>query len=314
MARSKCLSKVRRRRSGSCMVGLKRGLVRLESNASTLGGAVSPASIRISASSNEGRRMSGRATRVRACFVLGLGLQASFCTTAYAQSRGPDAGAPSLQATARATKAFRPPLQPLPRMPSRRLAAPTAADREILKALLERLTSSNAFDRESALADLRDLTENMLPAVRAQIDSEAETANRAGMKQTLLDMRHDVRGELEREQRAAGKTGEVETPDYLEMVLARPRPQSKEWRQLVNVLALSRICVAIGTVSAVRQLIHVFVRFEFLRIDTQLQLAKLDENALAALIESTRHPAPAVAEWAKRRLDFMGEAIPSEAV
>src|SRR5690606_27376570 len=73
-------------------------------------------------------------------------------------------------------------------------------------------------------------------------------------------------------------------------------------------------CVAIGTVSAVRQLIHVFVRFEFLRIDTQLQLDKLDEKSLAALIETTRHAAPTVAEWAKRRLDFVGKAIPSEAV
>lgn len=222
-----------------------------------------------------------------------------------------DAGA---HATASARAPAKPPLQPLPRLPALRLDAPSAADKELLDALLTRLTSSNGFERESALADLLEVTESMLPAVRARIDAEAERANRAAMKQTLLDIRAEVRQRLEREQRAAGKQGEVETPDYLHMVVAEPRLTSDDWKQLTRVLALSRICVAIGSVSAVRQLIHVFVRFEFLRIDTQLQLAKLDENALAALIESTRHPAPAVAEWAKRRLDFMGKAIPSEAV
>ena len=255
-----------------------------------------------------------RRLRTRACLIVGLGLSYGFGSTAVAQSRLSDAASPSLQAKARESATFRPPLQPLPRMPALRLETPSAEDIEILNALLPRLTSSNGFERESALADLREVSEGMLPAVRARIDAEAKGANRAGMKQTLLDIRREVRARLERTQRAAGLKGDVETPDYLEMVVAEPRLQSKDWKQLVTVLALSRICVSIGSVSAVRQLIHVFVRFEFLRIDTQLQLGKLDERALAALIETTRHPAPSVAEWAKRRLDFMGKAIPSEAV
>jgi tetratricopeptide (TPR) repeat protein len=74
------------------------------------------------------------------------------------------------------------------------------------------------------------------------------------------------------------------------------------------------MCTHIGSIEAVRSLIHLYVRFEFLRIDTQLQLNKLGDRALAGLIESTRHPAPSISEWARRRLDFLGKAIPSEVV
>jgi hypothetical protein len=74
------------------------------------------------------------------------------------------------------------------------------------------------------------------------------------------------------------------------------------------------MCARIGTVEAVRVLVHVYVRFEFLRIDTQLQMNALGDKALAGLIEATRHQAPSVSEWARRRLDFLGKAIPSEVV
>jgi hypothetical protein len=57
------------------------------------------------------------------------------------------------------------------------------------------------------------------------------------------------------------------------------------------------------------------VRFgEFLRVDTELALARLDGGAIAALIEATGHPVLHVAEWAKKRLDVMGKLVASEAV
>ncbi len=71
----------------------------------------------------------------------------------------------------------------------------------------------------------------------------------------------------------------------------------------------------IGTVQAVRELIDVYVRFgEFLRMDTQLQLEKLDDKAVGALIEARRHQARKIARWAERQLDMLGKAIASEAV
>jgi hypothetical protein len=78
---------------------------------------------------------------------------------------------------------------------------------------------------------------------------------------------------------------------------------------------MSRILVQVGTVEACRELIDVFVRFgDLLRVDTQLQLEKLGERAVAALIEARRHQAPQIARWAERQLDALGKAIPSEAV
>lgn len=208
------------------------------------------------------------------------------------------------------TEPFRPSLEPLPELPARQFAEPSADDNVLLDILLTRLTSSSDTERQSAVAELEAISDSLVPAIYARINREAQGANRASMKQLLLDIRRETREELERER----KGGEVQTPDYLEMVVARARPGSEDWKRLVHVLALSRMCVTIGTVEAVRSLVHVFVRFEFLRIDTQLQLQKLDEKALPALLETTRHQAPQVAEWAKRQLDFLGKAIPSEAV
>ncbi len=204
---------------------------------------------------------------------------------------------------------FRPPLEALPELPVRQFAAPSEEDRALLDGLLGRLTSSSDTERQSAAADLLAVSESLVPAIFERINREAQGADRGAMKQLLLDTRRDVREQLEREQK-----GKVETPDYLQMVVTEPRLSSPDWKRLTNVLALSRMCVGIGTVEAVRALVHVYVRFEFLRIDTQLQLAKLGDKALPGLIETTHHQAPQVAEWAKQQLDFLGRAIPSEAV
>jgi tetratricopeptide (TPR) repeat protein len=153
--------------------------------------------------------------------------------------------------------------------------------------------------------------ETLTAAIRDRIDSEARSADRAAMKTVLLDVRKQFRkGQKEQEAEEKGAA----TDDYLTMLLSYPHTSSSDWKRLVNVLALSRMCVHLGTVEAVRTLIHVYVRFEFLRIDTQLQLKALGDKSLAALIEATHHPAPEVAQWAKRRLDFLGKAIPSEAI
>lgn len=223
---------------------------------------------------------------------------------------------PTLAADAGASVGLRvqPPLQPLPKLPSRTLSGVTPEDRKLLDTLLNRLLFANPEDRRVALEDISAIDEGLLPAIRERLDREADKADRAAMKRLLLDVRRDVREQLLKEAKRAGKAQEVQTPDYLEMLVEHPRANSDHYRPLVTVLALSRMCVALQSPAAVRTLIHVYVRFDFLRIDTQLQLERLGDHALPGLIETTRHPAPAIAEWAKRRLDFLGRAIPSEAV
>jgi hypothetical protein len=78
---------------------------------------------------------------------------------------------------------------------------------------------------------------------------------------------------------------------------------------------MSRMLGTLGTVEAARELIGIYVRFgEFLRIDTQLQLQKLGDGSIAALIEATQHQAPKIAEWAKKRLSLLGKSEPAEVV
>lgn len=243
-------------------------------------------------------------------------LASTLLSSAHASAQTTDSAKPnaSVQALPADDARLKPPLQALPELPSRQLPTPSPDELAIVDEVLTRLTDPSDVTRQAALTSTQNVSENLVPALRARLDKEASNVNRAAMKQLLLDIRREVRAELEKEHKANGGKGAVETPDYLEMVLMRPRSGDKDWRALVNVLGLSRMNVSVGTVEAVRTLIHVYVRFEFLRIDTQLQLAKLGEKAIPALIETTRHQASQVAEWAKQQLDFGGKAIPSEAV
>jgi HEAT repeat protein len=194
-----------------------------------------------------------------------------------------------------------------------RLADPSAEDTALLDSVLKKLVANAEPDPGARAAAAIEVDRTLLPAILVRINSEAERADRGKLKQLLLDTRDTARDELKRASR--GKPdAEIDTPDYLPMMLAHPAPDNPAWQPLVRILALSRMCGHIGTVEAVRVLIQIYVRFEFLRVDTQLQMNALGDKALAGLIEATRHPAPSVSEWAKRRLDFLGKAIPSEVV
>lgn len=205
-------------------------------------------------------------------------------------------------------------LPPLPEPPSRKLEAPTPEQLQLLDQLLRRLRDGDPNTRRMALSEVTDVDESLVAAIGARLDREGDSADRARMKALLLAIRKDARSAIEKRMRAAGDKGEVETPDYLEMVVSHDDTSHDAWASLVNVLALSRMCVHMKTTPAIRTLIHVYVRFDFLRIDTQLQLDALGDHALPALIEATRHPAPKIANWASRQLDALGKAIPGEAV
>lgn len=205
-------------------------------------------------------------------------------------------------------------LPPLPEVPRFAPRKPEPAEVERLESILSALVSPEEADRRAAAAEVATVHAGLVPAVAQRLDRAADAADRGAMKQLLLDIRRVARDDARRELRALGDKGQVATPDYFEMVVAHADPKRAAWRDLVQVLAMSRMLVAIETVESVRVLIEVYARFNFLRIDTQLQLDKLGDRAVAALLEARRHRAEEVARWAKRRLDALGRAIPGEAV
>ncbi|WP_438016391.1 hypothetical protein WMF18_36995 [Sorangium sp. So ce315] len=103
--------------------------------------------------------------------------------------------------------------------------------------------------------------------------------------------------------------------DWLDFMLAMPRPRDGAWRDVVKLLAMERMLVADGTTPAVRELIALHAYFgELLRIDLQRQVAKLRDKAVPALIEARQHDAKIVQRWANKQLDVLGRAIPGEAI
>ena len=201
-------------------------------------------------------------------------------------------------------------LPDLPKPPSRRLPPPSKQTLDEVKSTLKRLVSRESSQRQTGLERLLSAQAKQIAAARHLLDRAADRADRRAMKRLLIDIRRKTRKRLKQKT----PTGDIETPDYLVMVLSSPLPDDAAWRQLVHVLALSRLCSGVGTVEAVRTLIRVYVRFDFLRIDTQLRLAELGDRAVAALIETTRHPAPKVVAWAEKRLERRGLNTPGDMV
>lgn len=207
------------------------------------------------------------------------------------------------------------PLPPLPEVPKLERARPTETELAELDALLARFRSEDPAVRDTAVREILEVRPNLVSAIDHRMNSIADKADRDEMKRMLERIRKKGRSAERERMRGAGKKGKITTPDYLEMVVAHAEPKSKAWQDLVAVLAMSRMLVQIGSVDAVRELVDVYVRFgEFLRVDTQLQLEKLGDRAVAALIETRRHKAEKIGRWAERQLDMLGKAIASEAV
>lgn len=229
--------------------------------------------------------------------ALGLCVPAAFAN---------DAGPPAAATTA---------LAPLPEVPKLERPRPSETELEELDALLGRFRSEDASVRETAMREVLEVKPSLVSAIDFRMNQIADKADKNEMKRTLEEIRKRGRSQERERMKAAGKKGKLETPDYLSMVVENARPTSKPWQDLVGVLAMSRMLVQIGTVDAARELIDVFVRFgEFLRVDTQLQLEKMGDKSVAALIEARRHKAEKIGRWAERQLDTLGKAIASEAV
>jgi hypothetical protein len=223
--------------------------------------------------------------------------------------------APGIAADGAPTAVEAPSLPPLPEPPSRDLPAPQAADLQRLDDLLARAASADDAVREAARREVLEVDATLVPAIARRLGTIADQADREAMKQVLEATRRRARSEARKQQRSEGKGGEIAAPDVLEALSTHARPDSKPWRDLLRVVAMSRMLVQVGSLQAARTLIDVYVRFgEFLRIDTQVQLFKLGDRAVPALIETRRHQAEKVARWAEGQLDRLGRAIPGEAV
>ncbi|XXT18360.1 hypothetical protein WME94_49830 [Sorangium sp. So ce429] len=136
----------------------------------------------------------------------------------------------------------------------------------------------------------------------------------AGAKKAGGDAKKDARADQGAKKGADDDKDEAEG-DWLDFMLAVPRPRDSAWRDVVKLLAMERMLVAAGTTPAVRELIALHAYFgELLRIDLQRQIAKLRDKAVPALIEARQHDAKIVQRWANKQLDLLGRAIPGEAI
>lgn len=202
-------------------------------------------------------------------------------------------------------------LPELPTPPSVEVGRPDATDLAEVDALLGRIVGDAATARESAVRELLEAEPKHVGAIRFRIASVADNADKEAMKRLLLKTRRELLNKKDDEESDKPSAG----VDYLARLAEKAEPKSDAWRNLVSVLALSRMLESIGSVEAVRGLVDIYARFgEFLRINTQNALSRLGDKAVPALIEAERHPAEKISKWAVRQLDMLGKGIPSEAV
>lgn len=204
-------------------------------------------------------------------------------------------------------------LPPLPSVKRSELPPPQAKELQELDTRLAQLQSDDPAAREAAARELLEVDARLVPAIAQRLDAIGDAADKESMKRLFLSARKQV-GSREADADAEAE-GKAKGPDYLTMLVTRGPRDDKAYRDLVAVIAMSRMLTQIGSVEAVRTLIDVYVRFgDFLRIHTQRELFTLGDRAVPALLEAKRHPAEKIGKWAARQLDALGRAVPSEAV
>ncbi len=232
----------------------------------------------------------------------------SLVPSSVARGGTPDAGRSGVAADG-------PPALPLPRLVEPALPEPEAADLARLDGLVARLLAADLKERSEAARQVREVDSSWLPAVAQRFEQLAEGANRPALRASLERIRDQARAEHDRTSARGSEAAPSVTPDHLAMLVAHPDRSSAFLRPLTEVVAYSRMFEAMRTLPAARRVVSVYVRFgEFLRVDTQLALARMKDASIAALIEATAHPEPRIASWAKNQLDDLGKSVASEAV
>ncbi|WP_437657222.1 hypothetical protein [Sorangium sp. So ce1182] len=169
---------------------------------------------------------------------------------------------------------------------------------------------ADAKDTKDTKAD-KGAKKGAADAKKGAGDARKDTA---GAKKDAGDAKKDARADQGAKKGADDDKDETEG-DWLDFILAVPRPRDSAWRDVVKLLAMERMLVAAGTTPAVRELIALHAYFgELLRIDLQRHIAKLRDKAVPALIEARQHDAKIVQRWANKQLDLLGRAIPGEAI
>ncbi|MFS8069329.1 MAG: hypothetical protein ACMG6S_23450, partial [Byssovorax sp.] len=237
--------------------------------------------------------------------------------------------APSASASAAVTPA-QAVLPELPRLAAISLAEPDAASIKELDGLLDRLTSEDERSRANARTAIGEVSPGLVPAIRHRVqdlrgslDREAaprvlESARKAGRKslkgKSTSESESDG-GKKKKKDKAKKDEDDAADGDWLDFLLAEPRAKDRDWKDVVSLVAMTRMLTAIGTTPAVRELINLHSYFgEMLRVDLQRQIMKLRDRAVPALIEARQHDAKIVQRWANKQLDVLGRAIPGEAV
>lgn len=219
------------------------------------------------------------------------------------------------------------PLPDLPKLPPILHPEPDPQALKDLERLLERLTSEDASSRNNARRAIDEVEPSIVPAiarriqeVRASLDRESATrlledARKAGRSSLKKPARDDAKAEAADPKHKRGKGHDDDDGDWLDFLLAKPKPKDKTWRDLVELTGMDRMLAAVGTTPAVRQLIAHYAFFgDLVRVDIQRLIGTLRDRAVPALIEARQHDAKNVQRWANRRLDLLGRAIAGEAV
>ena len=184
-----------------------------------------------------------------------------------------------------------------------------------LTAWLDRLVSSDALTRQTAVSSVDRATPAMLPAIATRLFELGKSADRTAMATLLAEIvkprsvdRDEIAGRLP-------DGGFRAADDWWGIVMASPSPERDAWRDLASILGLSRLLSKIGTTPAVRELAALFGTYgELLRSDVERQLVLLGDRALPALIELRRSEPKEQRLFALKLLDALGKAIPGEAV
>ena len=227
----------------------------------------------------------------------------------------PAAAVPSAAPPAAAATPSKRELPELPKAPELQVKEPSVADISEIDELLDRIAGDQELAREEGVRAILELGPRSVPAIRRRLEAIAGNSDKGAMKTLLLAIRKRARDDTKDEVPGGPAEKPDSGPDYFKLVLADAKPSQGAWKDLVRVLALSRMLEQIGTTPAARGLVDVYVRFgDFLRIDTQKALARLGDRAVPALIETRRHQAERIGHWASRQLDMLGRAAPSQAV
>jgi hypothetical protein len=233
---------------------------------------------------------------------------------AFAFAADAVAAPPSASVAASAAPAAKRELPELPKAPDLEPKEPSVADVSEIDELLTRIASEDQLQREEGVRAITELGPRAVPALRRRLEAFAGSSDKGAMKQLLHSIRRRARDEPKEEVPGAPAEKSDSGPDYFQLVLADAKPTQNTWKDLVRLLALSRMLEQVGTTPAVRGLVDVYVRFgDFMRIDTQKALSRLGDRAVPALLEARRHQAERIGNWASRQLDALGRAAPSQA-